>query len=291
MYHLIEEDNNMKRVLRNIYCGISGKQGTDGKYTFSVDFDENTENDVIKFLEPYFYESDIDENVYWFGYKFSLAARDRRYRDACIDFLKYVQWPPDLDEDNEFDDIEYSPDNITGQDLTRMVRRSLDSIDINRYSIDTMVYPVSSSNNLVRSLVSAAMSVLKNSSSLNYVEVVKADTSNIRLNIERCLADKEAGKLQDCSNVVNREYLENLIQKIRSSDSFSLRRDVTPMSLRPYISNFVEIIKTSANLETSANILIVDDFKSSGTTIEEIIKIIRTYNSEANIYVFTLIGK
>ena len=56
----------MKRVLKNIYCGISGQPKSDGSgFDFSVDFDENSAEDIIQFIEPYFTQSTYKDNVYW----------------------------------------------------------------------------------------------------------------------------------------------------------------------------------------------------------------------------------
>lgn len=280
----------MKRVLRSIYCGISGKLKEDGSYAFSVDFNQNADDDVVSFLEPYFYTSEIDDNTYWFGYKFAQAARNKEYRDACIEYLKNVQWRGEV-EDEEIDEFEYDPDKLSGEELDRMIRRSLNSIDINTYNIDTIIYPLSSSNNLVRSIVSCIMGILRNSNRLKFVEVQKADPCDIAIDIERCLEDKSIGKLTDKLDIIDRPYLESLVDKIHRLSTFSLRRDVSPMSLRPYVSNFLEIKDVAAKVETSDNILIVDDFKTSGTTISEIINIVRKYNPDTNIYIFTLLGK
>lgn len=280
----------MKIFKHPIYCGISGKLGDDGKYKFKVDFENNSDVDVVQFIEPYFYTSSINDNTYWFGYKFN-GKLDKKYRDAFLTYLKDIQWAPELNEDNEFEDILYDPDRLSEADLTTMLRRSLNSLDINMYHIDTVIYPLSSTNELVRSIVSCMRGILRNIDSISYVELYKSNPAEIVFDIDRCLDDIESGKLKTLQNIVDREYLENLIDTIHHQNTFSLRDDVHPMALRPYVSNFFEVRKVSKQLEAAANILIVDDVKSSGTTIQEILDIVRQYNNDANVYIFTLLGK
>ena len=82
----------MKRYLRPVYTGISGKLDKESnKYKFVVDFENNSEDDVIKFVEPYFHQSAIDDNVYWFGYSFNDGQANPR-RDEFIEFLKIIRF-------------------------------------------------------------------------------------------------------------------------------------------------------------------------------------------------------
>lgn len=277
----------MKRLIRPIYCGISGTQDKTGKFHYTVDHDNNTEKDVISFIEPYFYKSSIADNVYWFGYKFN-GNLSQDYRDQCIQYLKDVQWGPS--EYDEFDDFEYDPDKFSDVDLSKLIRRSFNSLDINAYNIDTILYSVSSTNNLVKSMISCISSILRNTDRLSFLAIKKADPSNISIDIDRCLYDKEIGRLKDPSNIVDDKYLRDLEGRIRNQDSFSLRKDIKPMSLRPYVYNFLDIAAVSKSIESAANILVVDDFKSSGTTITEIVTTAKKFNPEASIYIFTLIG-
>lgn len=58
----------------------------------------------------------------------------------------------------------------------------------------------------------------------------------------------------------------------------------------------VEVLKQLPNNElisqiNSGNILIVDDVNTSGSTLREIIRIIREINKDCNIFIYTLIGK
>lgn len=275
----------MYRVLRNIYCGISGKiDENSGKYKFKIDWDDNSDVDIVKFLEPYYFESRIQENVYWFGYKFTNNAVGK-YRDDFIQYLKNVQ--VESDSDDEWAEVDYDGNSITEPELEGMIVRSLNNIDIFKRDIDTVVYPVSYTNNLVKVISKWVGNYIDPSGNINYVQIKKSDTHKIHFNIDRCLSSVKNGQLP---NYITRDYLEDLENKIHNQESFSLRRDV-PMKLRNYVQNILDISDVSSSIEGSNSVLIIDDFKTSGTTIRNMIDIVRKYNKHCVIYIFTLIGK
>ena len=90
-------------------------------------------------------------------------------------------------------------------------------------------------------------------------------------------------------------YIENeLMPKIHSLDYFSIAQNVKP-KYRQYITNYLTAgsgyEKDLMYLVQSNKILLVDDVNTTGATLSEIIRIIRNINVEAEIYVFTLLGK
>ena len=62
------------------------------------------------------------------------------------------------------------------------------------------------------------------------------------------------------------------------------------MEIRPYVRNFMELKNVDKALQSAEQVLIVDDFKTTGTTLAEMIRIIRQYNPHCQIYIFTLLG-
>ena len=82
--------------------------------------------------------------------------------------------------------------------------------------------------------------------------------------------------------------------KIHSLDYFSIAQNVKP-KYRQYITNYLiagsGYEKDLMYLVQSNKILLVDDVNTTGATLSEIIRIIRNINVEAEIYVFTLLGK
>ena len=83
-----------------------------------------------------------------------------------------------------------------------------------------------------------------------------------------------------------------LVQKIIETCGMMMQRDLRGISAEmvknlPIINNNHE----KDLLIQSDKILLVDDVNATGSTLSEIIRIIRNINVEAEIYVFTLLGK
>lgn len=86
-----------------------------------------------------------------------------------------------------------------------------------------------------------------------------------------------------------------MLDKIHSLDYFSIARDAKP-KYRPYFMNYLKLDNSShtaalSKLSSANSILVIDDINASGSTISEILRIIRNINISANIFVYTLIGK
>lgn len=81
--------------------------------------------------------------------------------------------------------------------------------------------------------------------------------------------------------------------KIHNLTYFSIADSVKP-KYRQYIKNYLNIDKKAElAIESIQNgkILIVDDINTSGATLTEILRIVRSINSKCEIYIFTLIRK
>jgi len=279
----------MKMLLKQpIFCGIKGELGTDKKYHFTVDFTNNDEvNDAISFVAPFYHTAIIDGvKTCWFGYEYN-DNLPKPYKSACIKFLENVK-----------EDAEVSDTGISGHDLYDMVIQSLDSIGLQDRMIDTIVYPVSSSN-LTFNIVNDVLKYLPNSDRVSVYDVLKADPATLTLDIDRCLRDVESGVLKHKTFVdkhghkreINRENLERLLLDAQRSDKFSIRHVTKSWYMREYFSDFFVFRRADRNFENAANILIIDDNKTSGSTIKEIVKIIKKYNhTRCTIYVFALTG-
>lgn len=282
----------MKKLIRQaIFCGISGKMGCDSKYHFTVDFEKNDpENDAIQFIKPYFRQSQLNGvNICWFGYQFN-GKLDRVYRDACISYLKNVQPVPTITEDNMYDDHIISTDGISEADLYTMIERSFRGLGLHNLSVDAVVYPISSSNMLVKYIAKSVRRYLNECSRLSFHEIVKADPKNITIDVVGCMADINDGLLDDCDGLITKSYLMDLQDTVRSKSEFSLKQDISPMSIRPYVSNFLALKDANQALNSAEKVLIVDDFNTTGTTLSELVRIVRQYNNTCQIYVFTLLG-
>ncbi len=278
----------MKRVVKKIFAGINGRfDEKTGKYKFEVNLDGNSEDDVIQFVEPYFQQSTIDDNTYWFGYSFNDGQPNPR-RDEFIEFIKTVQPEKLNDPEDEWSGYSFSSDHITEPELRSMIIRSLDRIKLNNYSVDTIVYPESKSGNLVKMIVRCISDYIHSARRVCSEEFKKADPSEIEFDFDKFYRDMDG--MIDVPEYVDDDYIRKMLNKARNSDSFSLRRLIKPAVLRNYVSNFYSIDKNVSTISSAEVILLVDDFGTTGTTIRELIRNIRSVNQECEIYIFTLMG-
>ena len=83
-----------------------------------------------------------------------------------------------------------------------------------------------------------------------------------------------------------------LVQKIIETCGMMMQRDLRGISAE-MVKNLLIINNNHEKdlLIQSNKILLVDDVNTTGATLSEIIRIIRNINVEAEIYVFTLLGK
>ena len=279
----------MKKYVKPIYAGISGKFNKEkGKFDFKVDFDDNSDDDVIKFIEPFFQKSKIDDNTYWFGYSFNDGQSNPR-RDEFIEFIKHVQPEKLVDPEDEWSGFDYDDEHLTETDLDFMICRSLDRIRLNNYSVDTIVYPESKSGNLVSMIVRCITRVIYRARDVKVTEIKKADPNDAIFNYDKFHRDLDSRKI-DIPDFVDDEYIDKMMQKVRSAPSFSLRKYIKPSMLRNYVSNFYNLETGVSAIASSEVVLVVDDFGTTGTTIREIVRNIREINTTCEIYIFTLMG-
>lgn len=279
----------MKKVKRQIYAGISGKYNEEAqKFEFKVDFDSNSSDDVIQFIKPYFQQSQLDGNTYWFGYSFNDGQSNPR-RDQFIEFIKNVQVEKLIDPEDDLSGFDYTNDSITQPELDSMIIRSLKRINLNQYSIDAIVYPESHSGNLVQMIVKCISRYVKGSTKLTTEELAKADPEDVEFDYIQ-FAEDRAANLIDLPSYVDDNYIAEMVRKARLAPHFSIRKYIKPAVLRNYISNFYAINKSETVLTSASVVLVVDDFGTTGTTLREIIRNIREVNTECEIYIFTLMG-
>ncbi|MBO4543995.1 MAG: phosphoribosyltransferase [Bacteroidales bacterium] len=285
---------------KKVFCGISGKLNDSGKYEFSVDFDQNTDNDIIKFIEPFNVEKQMaGVEICWFGYQYNPDIRGE-YKQQGIKFLENVKGTP-VEIDDDSDEV-YMPSNadntgIRDEDLGIMIDRSLRNMKLNDYLIDTIIYPISQSNNLNHYIVKYVRQYLLNSDRLSYYELIKADPKNIQFDIDRCLSDVDAGDIPNYfkdsngnKQLITEDALNTLINDARSASTFSLYKITRSAYMRKYFSNYLLFKNVNQNLHNAENVLIVDDNNTTGTTVAEVVRRIREYNDTCTIYVFTLTG-
>ena len=241
---------------------------------YIIDYTYNLPEDIIDIQPPQLYKSEHGNHIYWFGYKF----KDNISRKQRTDFIHHIKG---LTE-NPMDD----------RTLSRFIELPLQALDekINLYNIDCFVYPLSGRSQLVTKIVREINRWTSRDMCRASYELVKSVPSDVQFDwagFESVYGDDTNRYNQMCDYVKN-----ELMPKIHQLDYFSLAQSVKP-KYRPYIQNFLSF--ASEDKETieklqGSNILVVDDINTSGSTLDEILRILGKINSSCNIYVYTLIG-
>lgn len=258
----------MKRL---VYTGI---RLNDSGYEY--DYTQNLPNDIIHLVSPQIYRSSIKNNIYWFGYRFNKDVPSKS-RSEFIHYLKGLTDP-----------------KISEKELRTLIEAPLIELHnrINLYDVDAFVYPGSGRSNLVKKMISVVNEFTSRDTSRISFELVKSIPTDIEFDWD--MFDSDYRYDEDTSRYRNmKKYVEDiLLPEIHSLDYFSLAESVKP-KYRRYIKNFLkfsehDLIRFS-KLQCK-NILIVDDINTSGSTLNEILRILNKINKNSNIFVYTLIG-
>ena len=257
----------MKRL---IYGGVRRQDGD-----YIIDFTYNLPNDLIEICPPQLYKSSIRNRIYWFGYMFNekSSSKDR------ADFIHYIKG--------------LSEKKIPEHDLVQFIELPLGELDkrIDRYRIDSFVYPTSGRSKLVSKMIDVIGNYTSRDIRNCSYELVKSAPIDIEFDwdmLERDTSDDPNKYAQ------MKAYAENVIMPaIQTLDYFSLAKNVKP-KYRKYIKNFLafsdERIAERFSRLQGDNVLVVDEINTSGATINEILRILDRVNSGCNIFVYTLIG-
>ena len=263
----------MKRMI------TSGVRNTNDSYVF--DYDNNSDVDIIDLVYPYLEESSIGKNIYYFGYKFKedVSSKERSH------FIKYIKG--------------LSDEKVDQNELKKFIEVPLAELDRNTdiYHIDAFIYPISGRSNLVNDMIKVINSFTSRDIDRLSFQLVKSVPTDIEFDWK--LFDDENKPENDDKYEWHRynqmkEYIEDILMpKINSLDYFSIANSVKP-KYRRYIKNFISFDEVdSRKIEglKGQNILIVDDINTTGATLEEILRQVRSINSSCNIYIYTLIGQ
>lgn len=249
--------------------------------TFGFDYTLNLPTDIVNLHYPKIAltQSKISNRVYWFGYEFNPDA-DSKTRTEFINYLKGTNT---------------DSTKITANEVIQFIELPLGALHekINLYKLDCFVYPNSKRSKLVQTMIEVILSMTAHG--LNYlpIELVKQASTEVQFDWEAFKLKHSQYTKGDFKNVY--DYVNNvLLPKIHDLDYFSLAKNVKP-KYRPYIKNYLtfknpEDKEVMTKLE-GKNILILDDINTSGSTINEILRVIGEINETCNIYIFTLIGK
>lgn len=258
-------------MVRNVFDYLNeGIREVEGRYIF--DYEKDEYRDLINLRGPEIYKDKIFNNVYWFGYKFNEDV-SRKERSEFINYLK--------------DLLDIKPSN---KELERFINKPL--IELHKVenitSIDCIIHPRSERSDLTNRIVSQINDVASRDAEKITIELIKNIPNNIEFDWKRFYDENNIDKQQIL-------FIQNeLIPKIHSLDYFSLAKNVKP-KYRKYIQNFLhfksEEDKCIFKSINKGKVLIVDDINTSGSTLNEIIRMLNEINPYCKIYIFTLIGK
>lgn len=259
----------MKRYIRS---GVR-PQG-DGNYI--IDYTYNYPEDIIRIVPPQLYKTVFNSKVYWFGYQFE----DNVPSKVRTDFIHYVKGIGDT----VMSDI----------DLRQFIDYPLGELDkqIGIMNVDCFVYPLSGRSTLVKKMRIAIGAFTSHDTNRVNFEFVKQAPTDIEFDWEQFYEDTSDD--MNKQKQMEKYVVDVLMPSIQTLDYFSLARDVKP-KYRKYIKNYLKFsnpddIEQFAKLKAE-NILVIDDINTSGSTLNEILRILGTVNNNCNIFVYTLIGK
>lgn len=262
----------VENMVKNIYEGLSIENGN---VVYNADIDNP--NDIIHTVQATIYRSEFGKNVYYFGYTF-LPTSSRKDRTAIIKWLKNLDGS-----------------GISQQALENFIDKPIkelsENCDLDDFSC--IVYPRSNRSNITKTIVHELNNFAQRDTLKSSVELVKSIPKDVSFDWE--MFDSEyGGEIGDNQYNQIRDYIEKILMpKIHNLDYFSIADSVKPR-YRRYIKDYLNIDKRSQRIIESikgGDILIVDDINTSGSTLQEIIRIIRKINSTCEIYIFTLVGK
>lgn len=261
------------RVIK-LYEGITYNSDTD---EFDIKFNGDSETDIIHLTPPTIYKSDFLDNTYYFGYKFA---------DNCSSMLrsKFIHWIKGLTEKH--------PSDYQYRELIAKPLKLLDK-EIGLRDIKMFVYPRSNRSELVQKMIEVCGIMMQRDTEGISVELIKSIPENVKFNWTQFRQDFDGDTNSHQFHQIY-DYIENeLMPKIHSLEYFSIAENVKP-KYRQYIKDYLTVDSGWASdmlyLIKSNKILIVDDINTSGATLSEILRIIRNVNTDAEIYIFTLIG-
>lgn len=242
----------------------------------------NTNNDldtdIIHIMHPEIYKSEFIGNTYHFGYRFE-DSTSRKHRSMVIKWLKGL-----------------GSNTIDNKSLQKLVRKPLLELGKQEdlFSFDCLLYPRSSRSNLTKIIMQEIYKLTSHDLERCSFELVKTLPNSVKFDWKSFNANYE-GDIGDNTYEQIHNYVNDvLLPKIHDLSYFSIADNVK-YKYRPYIQDYLtfpnEEQKNLINAINNGKILIVDDINTSGSTLTEILRLVRSINHSCSIYIFTLIGK
>lgn len=253
----------------------------DDKFVF--DFEVNRENSIIEFSDLPLEPVNAGFNaVYYFGYQFKdNDAANSQVRTKFFHALRYGEI------------------KLSHMDYHQFIVNALDKLhkQVNIFQFDTFVTPGSRST--MNAEIIRFIGNMIPHHNFNKIELVKNAPVNVQFDfrkweayIEAC---EEAGKPKFVNAAAKEQAISSinkLMNKVHASDYFSIAETIKKNKYKTFIKNYLICPDTaSQDIVNAKGIMIIDDVTTTGSTLMEALRAIRTLNPTAPVVIFTIVGK
>ena len=248
---------------------------------FVFDFEHDGTDDIVS-LTGEGYQVEAFGKCFYYGYEFSDQV-DGNVRSA---FIKHVKFTDDL------------PNN---PDLTQFIKKAIDQLNrrINLYDYNLVVMPESSSRvnlYMLRYIYRFAQPLLRK------MELVKSLPASISFDMDAYeqsylndVLENGRPRYTQAQKEEVKQSIGKMLDLIHQKDYFTIARDVRKSRFRPYMMNFLRFAseqdKELCATIRNQNILVIDDVTTSGSTLNEILRVLRILNEDNKVSIFSLIGR
>lgn len=248
---------------------------------FVFDFEHDGKDDIVS-LTGHGYQVEAFGKCFYYGYEFA----DNVDGDVRSAFIKHVKFSEPLQEHPE---------------LTDFIKKAIDNLShqINLYDYNLVVMPESSSRvnqYMLRYIYRFAQPMLHS------MELVKALPTSISFDINAYekqylndVLENGRPRFTEAQKADVRQSISQMLDLIHQKDYFTIAKDVKKSKMRPYMMHFLQFA-TKEDEELcmgirNQNVLVIDDIATSGSTINEILRVLRILNEDNEISIFSLIGR
>ena len=248
---------------------------------FVFDFEHDGTDDIVS-LTGEGYQVEAFGKCFYYGYEFSDQV-DGNVRSAFIKHVKFT------------DDLQNNPD------LTQFIKKAIDQLNrrINLYDYNLVVMPESSSRvnqYMLRYIYRFAQPLLRK------MELVKSLPASISFDMDAYeqsylndVLENGRPRYTQAQKEEVKQSIGKMLDLIHQKDYFTIARDVRKSRFRPYMMNFLRFAseqdKVLCATIRNQNILVIDDVTTSGSTLNEILRVLRILNEDNKVSIFSLIGR